>query len=266
MLINGKLVEAASGKTYPVINPATGKEFATIALGGPKEVDQAVAAAKKAFPAWSQKPMMARAEALRRLAAAMRDRFEEIARLDCLNHGTPVQAARGWTMGALFGLERAGAEGQSLREESVDQGNRYIAYVRRSPIGVCGLITPWNIPLVMATGKMGPALIMGNTCVVKPPSIDSATTLLMGEIIAGLSDVLPPGVINIITGPGGVTGHALAAHPDVGMISFTGSSETGKAIMAAASGNIKRLSLELGGKNPFIVLDDADIEPLPISV
>jgi acyl-CoA reductase-like NAD-dependent aldehyde dehydrogenase len=260
MLINGKLVEAASGKSFPVINPATGQQFATIALGGPKEVDQAVAAAKKAFPAWSQKPMMARAEALRRLAAAMRDRFEEIARLDCLNHGTPVQAARGWTMGALFGLERAGAEGQALREESVDQGNRYIAYVRRSPIGVCGLITPWNIPLVMATGKMGPALIMGNTCVVKPPSIDSATTLLMGEIIAGLSDVIPPGVINIITGPGGVTGNALAAHPDVGMISFTGSSETGKAIMAAASGNIKRLSLELGGKNPFIVLEDADID------
>jgi acyl-CoA reductase-like NAD-dependent aldehyde dehydrogenase len=260
MLINGKLVEAESGKTFPVINPATGKEFATIALGGKKEVDLAVAAAKKAFPAWSKKPMMERAEALRRIAAGMRARLEDIARLDCLNHGTPIQGARGWTMGALFGLERAGAQAQALHEESADQENRYVAYVRRVPIGVCGLITPWNVPLIMATGKLAPAMIMGNTCVIKPPSIDSATTLLMGEIIAGLSDIIGPGVINIITGPGGVTGNALASHPDVGMISFTGSCETGKSIMAAASSNIKKIALELGGKNPFIVMEDADID------
>jgi acyl-CoA reductase-like NAD-dependent aldehyde dehydrogenase len=260
MLINGNMVEAESGKTFPVMNPATGQQFATLAFGGLKEVDLAVAAARKAFPVWSQKPMMERAEALRRIAAGMRARLDEIAKVDAMNHGTPMQGARGWTMGAIFAIEHAASEGQSLREVSVDHGNRYIAYVRRSPIGVCGLITPWNVPLNMAADKLGPALIMGNTCVIKPPSIDSVTTIIMGEVIASLSDIIPPGVVNIITGPGNQTGQALSSHPDVGMISFTGSSETGKAIMAAGSVNVKKLVLELGGKNPFIVTEEADLD------
>lgn len=260
MLIDGELVEAESGNTMPVINPATGEEFDRIPLGSHKEVHRAVAAARKAFPIWSQKPIQQRAEALRKAAAAIRERAEDLIKLDCLNHGSPIDASRGWVVRASFGLEDIATKSQSLWADSLDLGNRGLAYVHRQPIGVCALITPWNAPLIMATNKMAPALVMGNTCVIKPPSIDSATTLVLGEILAGLSDVIPRGVVNIVTGSGDVVGNALASHPDVGMISFTGSSEAGKSIMTAAGRTIKRLTLELGGKNPFIVMEDADID------
>ena len=258
MLIDGELVEAESGKTFPVMNPATGEEFARIPVGDQKEVNRAVAAARKAFANWSQLPLERRAEALRKLAAAVRGRAEDLIKLDCLNHGTPINTSR--VRGTILALERAATQSQSLSAEILDLGNRGFAYIHRQPIGVCALITPWNVPLNQVVNKMAPALIMGNTCVIKPPSIDSATTLVLGEIIAGLRDVIPPGVVNIITGPGEVTGHALASHPDVGMISFTGSSEAGKSIMSAASRTVKRLTLELGGKNPFIVMEDANID------
>jgi acyl-CoA reductase-like NAD-dependent aldehyde dehydrogenase len=260
MLINGELVEAESGKTFPVMNPATGQQFATIALGGQKEVDKAVAAAKRAFPIWSKMPVQARAEALRRIGIGIRERAEEIAKLDTMNHGSPISVTRNRVMGASFGLEGAAGAMQRIHDQSVDLGNQELAYVRHHPIGVCALITPWNVPLLMAVSKMGPALIVGNTCVVKPPSVDSATTLILGEIITKLGNLIPLGVINIITGSGDTTGNALCAHPDVGMIGFTGSCDAGKSIMAAASGTMKKLSLELGGKNPFIVMEDADVD------
>ncbi len=137
-----------------------------------------------------------------------------------------------------------------------------IAFIHREPIGVCALITPWNVPLVQAVSKLAPAMVMGNTCVIKPPSIDSATTLILGEIITRLGNMVPSGVINIITGSGGTTGNALCSHPNVGMIGFTGSSATGKEIMTAASKTLKRLTMELGGKNPFIILKDANLEEI----
>jgi acyl-CoA reductase-like NAD-dependent aldehyde dehydrogenase len=259
MLIGGELVEAKSGKTFPVINPATGEEFDRIPMGDQREVDKAVAAARKAFLGWSRTPIQRRAEALRKIAAAIREKAEELTRLDCLNHGTPISSARFGTMAASFNFERAAALSQSLDLKGLDL-DYGLAYIHRQPFGVCALITPWNGPLMIAADKMSSALIMGNTCVLKPPSIDSATSLVLGEIIAGLSDVIPSGVVNIITGSGEVAGNALASHPGINMVSFTGSSEAGKSIMTAAGKTVKKLCLELGGKNPFIVMEDANID------
>jgi acyl-CoA reductase-like NAD-dependent aldehyde dehydrogenase len=138
-------------------------------------------------------------------------------------------------------------------------GDVGLAYVHRQPIGVCGLITPWNMPLNIACTKLASALIMGNTCVLKPPSIDAITTMMLGDIINGIAEI-PPGAVNIITGSGDEVGNAMSSHPDIGMISFTGSSDVGKSIMTAAGKTVKRLTLELGGKNPFIVLADANLD------
>jgi acyl-CoA reductase-like NAD-dependent aldehyde dehydrogenase len=260
MLIGGELQKAASGKTYPVINPATGEEFDRIPIGGEVEVEKAIAAARRAFPEWSQKPIQERAEALQKIGAALRERHEEIAMHDCLDHGTPITVARNYTMEASCDFDRAAAVGQSLASDALDMGNDGLAYVHRKPVGVCALITPWNVPLWVAASKIGSALIMGNTCVLKPPSIDSITSLILGEIIASLSDIIPPGVVNIITGTGEVAGNALASHSDIDMVSFTGSTEAGKSIFTAAGKTVKKLCLELGGKNPFIVMADANID------
>lgn len=260
MLINGELLEAESGKTIPVINPATEEEFATVAGGSGVEVEKAVAAAKKAFPIWSKIPIQKRADALREVASAIRSRVEDLAMLDCLNHGTPIMQARGMTMGEAANFEKAADDSKVLWSEAVDLENGNLAYTHRLPIGIVAVITPWNVPLMIGTDKLAQALVTGNTCILKPPSIDSATSLLLGQILVELSDVIPPGVVNIVTGPGEETGQAIAAHPDIGMIGFTGGTEAGKSIMKAASVNVKRLNLELGGKNPFIVMEDADLD------
>jgi len=260
MLINGELVEAESGNSILVVNPATEEEFATVAGGSSAEVDKAVAAAKNAFPVWSQTPIQQRADALRKVAAAIRAKVEDLAMLDCLNHGTPIMQARGMTMGEAANFEKAADDSKVLWSESVDLENGNLAYTHRQPIGIVAVITPWNVPLMIGTDKLAQALVTGNTCILKPPSIDSATSLVLGEILAELSDMIPPGVVNIVIGPGEETGHAIAAHPDVRMIGFTGGTEAGKSIMRAAGVNVKRLNLELGGKNPFIVMEDADID------
>jgi acyl-CoA reductase-like NAD-dependent aldehyde dehydrogenase len=260
MLINGHLVEAESGKTIPAVNRATGEEFARVPQGDQKEVNKAVAAACKAFPIWSQTPVQQRAQALQKFGAAIREKAEDLVKLDCLNHGSPINKSRNWVMGASFTFDQIAMQGQSLWTDSLDLGDTGLAYMHRQPIGVCALITPWNMPLNTASTKLASALIMGNTCVVKPSSVNAVTTLVLGEIIAGLSDVIPPGVVNVITGSGDVVGNALSSHPDIGMISFTGSSEVGKSIMTAAGKTVKRLALELGGKNPFIVMEDANID------
>jgi acyl-CoA reductase-like NAD-dependent aldehyde dehydrogenase len=260
MLINGNLVKAESGKTIAAINPATGEEFARVPQGDEKEVNKAIAAARAASPVWSQTPVEQRAQALLKVGAAIRERAEEFVKLDCLNHGAPINSARNWVMGASFTFDQIAMQGQSFWADSLDLGDRGLAYVHRQPIGICALITPWNMPLNIASTKLASALIMGNTCVVKPSSVNPVTTLLLGEIIKGIADLIPPGVVNIITGSGDVAGNALASHPDIGMISFTGSSDVGKSIMTAAGKTVKRLTLELGGKNPFIVMEDANID------
>lgn len=258
MWIGGEWVSAASGKTLTTVNPSTGEEIARIPLGGAEDVDGAVAAARKAFPLWSQKPQAERCQILSRIAAVLEEEREELVKLDVLEHGTPIGLSNIFSQVSVGHFEYAAQASRAIMGEVIPSHPGTLFYTQREPVGVCALITPWNVPLMMVTAKLGPALAMGNTCVIKPPSIDSLTALRFAEILEKRE--LPPGTVNIITGTGGGVGGALAAHPGVDMISFTGSVETGKTIMAAASGTVKRLALELGGKNPFIVLEDADVE------
>ncbi len=265
MFIGGEFVDAASGKTYRAINPATEEDVAEIPLGGKEDVDKAVAAAKKAFPAWSQKSQAERTRILEKLAILQREFAGEITKWEILDHGTPIKLARMQSMFSATNIEYCAQAARALMGSVPPPGPDAMTCIQREPIGVAALIIPWNSPLLMLTSKMGACLATGNTCVIKPSAIDSLVTLKYAEIIAKLD--LPPGTVNVVTGPGGTVGEALAAHPDVGFISFTGSSETGKDIMKTASATLKRAQMELGGKNPFIVLDDADIDKIvPMAV
>ena len=257
MWIDGKWVEAESGKTYPVFNPATVDEIAQVPLGGQADVDKAVAAARKAFPLWSEKPQADRSLIAMKIAALLFDNAKELGRIDTLDHGTPTIRAAAKAAGTAQWFEWAAYNARSLMGNTVPISPDEVAYLQREPIGVVALITPWNLPLLMIIQKLAPALTLGNTCIIKPPSIDSLSALKLAELLDTLG--LPPGTVNVITGPGGTVGSALASHPGVDMVAFTGSCETGKAIMAIASNTVKRLQLELGGKNPVIILDDADV-------
>ena len=257
MWIGGNWVEAESGKTYPVYNPATELEVAQVPLGGQAEVDKAVAAARKAFPIWSTKSQAERSQLVLKLAALLRENAKEIGEIDTLEHGTPAKRATFLAADTPGWFEWAAYSARSLMGHTLPASPETLIYLQREPVGVIAIITPWNLPLLMIFQKLGPALALGNTCVIKPPSINSLTALKLAEIIEKLE--LPPGTVNVITGPGGTVGEALASHRGVDMVAFTGSSETGKTIMSLASVTVKRLQLELGGKNPAIILDDADI-------
>ncbi len=259
MWIGGEWVDAESGKTYPNYNPDNAEVIGQVALGDERDVDKAVKAAQKAFPIWSKLPQMERTRILKKISAALMERVQEIIDIDILNHGTPVSMANGMGRMAPMAFDRAGDLATTVFGEcEISQNNREIRYYQREPIGVCAAIEPWNVPIMIGS-KIASSLASGNTCVVKPPSICTLTAQKVIEIIATVTD-LPPGAVNLVTGPGGSVGEALASHPGVGMVSFTGSCETGKAIMAAASKTVKRLTMELGGKNPFIVLEDADLD------
>lgn len=259
MWIDGKWVDASSGKTYPIVNPATEEEIADIPLGDEQDVNKAVAAAEKAFPIWSAKSLEERIQTVLSIAATMREYAPELAKLDTLEHGTPAKMAMGMMMGSPNSLEWAAHASRALFGEYIPTArtDRFY-YLKREPIGVCALIIPWNGPLGMLISKIGPTLVLGNTCVVKPPSINNLTILKFAEILEKHN--LPPGTVNIVTGPGSTVGEAMASHPCVGLVSFTGSCETGKRIMEVGSQTVKRLILELGGKNPFIVLEDANLD------
>ena len=257
MWIGGNWVDAESGKTYPVFNPATEEEIAQVPLGDKTDVDKAVPAARAAFPLWSEKPQAERSQIAMKIAALIRENAKELGRIDTLDHGTPTLRAATKAAGTAEWFEWAAYNARSLMGNTVPSGPNELAYLRREPIGVVALITPWNLPLLMIVQKLAPALTLGNTCIIKPSSIDSLSALKLAELLDTLG--LPPGTVNVITGPGGTVGEALASHRGVDMIAFTGSCETGKAIMALASRNVKRLQLELGGKNPVIILDDADV-------
>jgi acyl-CoA reductase-like NAD-dependent aldehyde dehydrogenase len=257
MWIGGKWVDAESGKTYPVFNPATEEEIAQVPLGDKTDVNKAVAAARAAFPLWSEKPQAERSQIAMKIAALLRENARELGRIDTLDHGTPTLRAATKAAGTAEWFEWAAYNVRSLMGNTVPSGPNELAYLRREPIGVVALITPWNLPLLMIIQKLAPALTLGNTCIIKPPSIDSLSALKLAELLDTLG--LPPGTVNVITGPGATVGEALASHRGIDMVAFTGSCETGKAIMALASRNVKRLQLELGGKNPVIILDDADV-------
>jgi len=264
MLINGKWVEAASGKTFPTYNPSTGEILAHVAEGDKEDIDRAVAAARAAFknPAWRGMTASVRGQMVWRLADLLEKRLDEFAQLESLDNGKPVNLAKFVDLPASIDNLRYYAgwatkiEGNTI-PISAPYG-KFLAYTLREPIGVVGQIIPWNFPLIMATLKLAPALACGCTVVLKPAEQTPLTALLLGELIQEAG--FPDGVVNIVTGFGETAGAALAAHPNVDKIAFTGSTEVGKLIVHAAAGNLKKVSLELGGKSPNIVFQDAEIE------
>jgi len=265
MLINGKWVNAASGKTFPTYNPATGEILAHVAEGDKEDVDRAVAAARAAFDKgpWRKMAPSERARLMWKLADLLEKRAEEFAQLESLDQGKPITLARVADLPTSIDQLRYYAgwatkiEGNTIPLSAQPSG-KFLAYTLREPIGVVGQIIPWNFPLIMATLKLGPAMATGCTVVLKPAEQTPMTALLLGELIQEAG--FPDGVINIITGYGETAGAALAAHPHVDKIAFTGSTEVGKLIVRAATGNLKKVSLELGGKSPNIVFQDAEFE------
>jgi phenylacetaldehyde dehydrogenase len=263
LLIGGKWVQAASGETLEVIDPATTRVLARIAAGGAADIDAAVRAARRAFsmPAWAKLRAVERGKLLYRLADAVEANADEIAWLESLDGGNPVRSVRYVDLVmAIESLRTSASLADKITGEtqlSAPQGDG-LGYFLREPIGVAGLITPWNAPFLMAVNKIGPALAVGCTVVLKPAELAPLTALRLGELICELG--FPDGVVNIVTGLGSVAGQALAEHPDVNKISFTGSTRVGKSILAAAATNMKRVTLELGGKSPIIVMPDAHLE------
>jgi len=258
MWINNQWMDAESKNTFTVVNPADGKEFAVVPQGDKREVDKAVDAARRAFPAWSKKTQAERCTVNFQIADELRRRAQEFAELEIQDHGFPAGLSEMLVQVSVRIFEYTAQCARSLMSDVLPVPGNFYAFLRREPIGVTALIAPWNSPLHSVAKKVAYSIVVGNTCVVKPASIDCLAALKFGEVLEKVG--LPAGVVNIITGPGSSLGTYLSSHPGINMVSFTGSSETGKAIMAAASTTVKRLHLELGGKNPFIVLEDADLD------
>lgn len=264
MLIDGSWVEAASGKTFETYNPATGEVLANVAAGDRADVDRAVKAARTAFESgpWPDLSPSERGRLLLRLADLLEQRLEEFAELETLDNGKPLFFSRIVDIPSAVDVFRYMAgwatkvEGNTMPISA--HGAKYFAYTLREPVGVVGQIIPWNFPMIMAAWKLAPALAVGCTTVLKPAEQTPLTALRLGEL--ALEAGFPAGVVNIVTGFGETAGAALAAHPDVDKIAFTGSTEVGKLILAAAAGNLKKVSLELGGKSPNIVFPDADLQ------
>ena len=257
--IDGEWSAPAEGRTEPVLNPATGETIAHAPLSTAEDVDRAVAAAKTAFETWSQTTPAERSLALLKLADALEERTDELGMLEATNAGKPLQAFKDDEVPAMVDNLRffAGAARNMEGKAAGEYLEGYTSWVRREPVGVVGQIAPWNYPLMMAIWKIGPALATGNTIVLKPAETTPITTLKLAEIAA---EFFPKGVLNVIGGHGDPAGQALVTHPDVDMVSLTGSVETGKWIARAAADSLKRVHLELGGKAPVIVFDDADME------
>ena len=267
MLIGGKWLEASSGKTFSTYNPATGEVLAQVAEGNSSDIDRAVLAARNAFESgpWHTITASERGRLIWKLAELLEFHLEEFAQLESLDNGKPVGEARAGDVPLAVDLFRYMAGWTTKIEGSTipisvpyTPGAKYLAYTLREPVGVVGQIIPWNFPLLMAAWKLGPALAAGCTIVLKPAEQTPLSALRLGELICEAG--FPDGVVNIVTGYGETAGAALAAHPNVDKIAFTGSTEVGKLILKAAAGNLKKVSLELGGKSPNIVCKDADLE------
>jgi phenylacetaldehyde dehydrogenase len=266
MLINGKWVEAASGNTFPTYNPATGDVLANIAEGDQADIDAAVKAARAAFNGpWRKMTASQRGKLIWKLGDLIDQHLEEFAELESLDNGKPLTVARAADVPLAAELFRYMAgwatkiEGNTIPlSVPYTPGARYHAYTVREPIGVVGQIIPWNFPLLMAAWKLGPALATGCCVVLKPAEQTPLSALRLGELIQEAG--FPDGVVNIVPGYGETAGAALAAHPDVDKIAFTGSTEVGKLIVHAAAGNLKKVTLELGGKSPNIIMADADLD------
>src|SRR3989454_3882936 len=261
LLINGELVNSSSGKTVDDIGPASGQPIAQVPESSVEDVNRAVAAAREAFDdgRWSSLPHSARAATLEKLASLLEAHAQEIAELESQDVGKPIKLARDSDI--PFSIDNlhffAGAARHLAGIAASEYSGGHTSIIRREPIGVVASLAPWNYPFMMAAWKIGPALAAGNTVVLKPSVETPLTTLKLGEIAQEAG--LPAGVLNIITSGPGIA-QSLAGHRGVNMVSVTGSTESGKHIMREGADTIKRVHLELGGKAPFIVYDDADID------
>ena len=261
MLIGGEWVKAASGKTFESRNPATGDLLVTVAEGDAEDINRAVAAARRAFEGpWSKMKPYERQQLLLKLADLVEKHFDELSMLDTLDMGAPISRTRATRRRVLGMLRWYAAMAVSIHGETIENSlpGEFFSYTLKEPVGVVGAIIPWNGPLGATIWKVGPALATGCTIVLKPAEEAPLTSLRLGELM--LEAGVPPGVVNIVPGYGETAGAALAAHSDVDKVAFTGSHLTGQNIVQASSGNLKRVSLELGGKSPNIVFADADLE------
>ena len=262
-LIGGKWLDARSGKTIPVYNPADGQVIAQVAEGDKADVDLAVAAARAAFDSgpWTRMAPQERSKLIWRLGDAIEAHADELALIETLDNGKPLKLAKIIDVaGSAEKFRYYAGWATKLTGETMDvslPGNWH-TYTLREPVGVAGLIVPWNFPLMMAASKMAPALAAGCTVVLKPAEQTPLSALRLGELVQEVG--FPDGVVNIVTGFGETAGAAITEHPGVDKVSFTGSTDVGKIILGAARGNLKRVTLELGGKSPVIVFPDADME------
>ena len=270
LVIDGELVPAASGRTFATVNPATGEEICQVAHGGTEDVARAVAAARRAFenPVWRRMSAVDRSNLLLKLADLIERDADELAVIECMDNGKPATMTRAVEIEGSIRTFRYYAGwptklGGETLPVSPRSGARILNYTTREPVGVAGLIVPWNYPMSMAAWKVAPALAAGCTVVLKPAEQTPLTALRLGEL--ALEAGFPAGVLNVVTGFGD-TGAALVEHSDVNKIAFTGSTEVGKLIVRGAAGNLKKVSLELGGKSPQIVLPDADIDAAAASI
>ncbi len=262
LLIDGRWVDAVSGKTFETINPATSEVIANVAEADKADVDKAVAAARKAFESgpWSKMPAAERGHLLYKLADLIEANKQELAQLETLDNGKPISDSLNADLPLTIACYRYYAGwADKIEGKTIPIGGPFFCYTRHEPVGVCGQIIPWNFPLLMQSWKLGPALACGCTVVMKPAEQTPLTALRVGELIQEAG--FPPGVVNLLPGFGPTAGQAIARHKDIDKVAFTGSTEVGHLIMeAAAQSNLKRVTLELGGKSPNIVFADSDIE------
>lgn len=259
LFINGEFVPAIKGGTIDVLNPTNGTLITQIAAAEAEDVDRAVEAAQKAFEVWSEYPAAERGRLLLKLADLIEEHAEELAQIESLDTGHPIKDSRRLDVPRTAACFRYfGGMADKIEGTIVPVEKGFLNYVTRDPIGVVGQIVPWNFPLMFTSWKLGPALAAGNVVVMKPSEITPLSTLKVAELIKKAG--FPDGVVNIVTGYGQTAGQRLAEHPDIGKISFTGSTQTGRNIVNSSAGNLKRVQLELGGKGANIVFEDANID------
>ena len=258
LLIDGEFRESSDGRTFTTFNPATGETLGEVARASVSDVDAAVRAARTAFEgSWAKTSPARRTRLLMRLAQLIDEQTDDLATLESRNSGKPKWQAAAEIKQAVADLELYAGAAQQLYGRSFVVNPSILSYTLREPVGVCAAIIPWNYPFMMAAWKLAPALAAGCTLVLKPASATPLTALELGRL--ALEAGIPAGVVNVITGPGAEVGNALAGHPDIDKIAFTGETDTGRSIAATAARGLKRVSLELGGKSPNIIFADADI-------
>jgi betaine-aldehyde dehydrogenase len=258
LFIDGRFVDAESGETQPTLNPHDNSVIAPVAMAAPADIDKAVAAATRAYPKWNRMPAADRGRILLKLADLIEANAEDLARLESLDTGHPLRDSRNLDVPRTAACFRYfGGMADKFQGETIPVEAGFLNYTLREPLGVVGQVVPWNFPLMFTSWKMAPALAAGNTIVMKPAEITPLTSLRIAELMSEAG--MPDGVVNMVPGLGHVAGQAIAEHPGIAKIAFTGSTATGRRIVQASAGNLKKVQLELGGKGANIVFDDADL-------